>query len=79
MLVDGEQMILEVGKSLLKAFGYEGIFAKSGKRAIGIVLTFGSEIDMVLLDMIMPKMDGSQTFGSLREIQLALPIILSNG
>ena len=39
----------------------------------------GNELDLVILDMIMPGMDGGKTFDRIREIQPKLPVMLSSG
>jgi two-component system, cell cycle sensor histidine kinase and response regulator CckA len=79
LLVDDEQMIREVSSSMLMALGYDVIAVESGYAAIEKLLDPEIEISMVILDMIMPNMDGGKTFDRLREIQPDLPVILSSG
>ncbi len=79
LLVDDENMILEVGQELLKRLGYRVITAKNGEEAIEVVKRMRSEIDLVVLDMIMPDMNGGETFDRLREIRPGLPVILCSG
>jgi len=58
LLVDDEEMIVEVGAEMIRAIGYEVITASQGHQAIDIYKEKGAEIDVVLLDMIMPTMGG---------------------
>ena len=52
---------------------------RSGKEAIETYQKNKNEIDMVLLDMIMPKMDGSETYDRLKEINSDIKVLLSSG
>ncbi len=79
LLVDDEELILNVGKALLETQGYKVIVAQGGEQAVESMKKQGKEIDLVLLDMIMPGMDGSVTFDRLRELNPTLPVILSSG
>jgi CheY-like chemotaxis protein len=44
-----------------------------------VITDIGNIIDMVILDMIMPGMDGGTTFNRIREIQPDMPVLLSSG
>lgn len=79
LLVDDEELILEVGSSMLSEIGYEVITSKGGIQAIESLLSEQHRIDMVLLDLIMPGMDGNTTFDKIREISPTMPVILSSG
>lgn len=79
LLVDDEELILEVGKGMLSEIGYEVIACKGGIQAIDTLLSEQYRIDMVLLDLIMPGMDGNATFDKIREISPNMPVILSSG
>ena len=79
LLVDDEEMIIEVGQAMLAHLGYRVMVAHGGEEAVGTVKKMGNEIDLVLLDMIMPGMDGGKTFDAIRGIYPELPVILSSG
>jgi len=79
LLVDDEDMIIHVGADILKRLGYEVLTANGGEQAIGIFTKNKDSIDMVILDMIMPGMGGSETYSRLREIKDDVKVILSSG
>jgi len=79
LLVDDEEMIIDVGQAMLERLGYRVFAAQSGQRAVDVVTKLGNEIDLVIIDMIMPGMDGGKTFDRIREIQPEIPVMLSSG
>jgi two-component system cell cycle sensor histidine kinase/response regulator CckA len=79
LLVDDEEMIIDVGKGMLERLGYRTIAAKGGEQAIETVRRKGNEIDLVLLDLIMPGMDGGKVFDHIRRLKPKMPVILSSG
>jgi CheY-like chemotaxis protein len=48
-------------------------------QAVETILKMGDEINLVILDLIMPGFDGSKTFDRIREIQPDIPVMLSSG
>ena len=79
LLVDDEQMIIDVGQAMLERLGYHVEVATSGEKAIETVSMMKAELDLVILDMVMPDMDGGQTFDRVRKIQPDMPVMLSSG
>jgi PAS domain S-box-containing protein len=79
LLVDDEEMILEVGQAMLKKLGYKIVVTGGGQEAVEAVVKLGNAIDLVILDMIMPGMDGQITFERIREIQPEMPVMISSG
>ncbi len=79
LLVDDEQLIVDVGQAMLEKLGYRVIVAGNGEQAVDVISAVGYPIDLVILDMIMPGMDGHETFDRLRALKPAQPIILSSG
>jgi CheY-like chemotaxis protein len=79
LLVDDEDMIIDVGQALLTKLGYRVIGVHSGKEAVEVIHRQGDGVDLVILDMIMPKMDGGKTFDRIRDICPQIPVMLSSG
>jgi len=79
LVVDDEDMILEVSAALLEDLGYQVVKAKGGAQAIAFLEAQKETIDLVILDLIMPELDGIKTLDLLREIDPFVPIILSSG
>ncbi len=79
LLVDDEEMVINVSREILDTLGYRVIVARNGQEAIDIYKARQEEIDLVILDMIMPGMGGSETFNVLKEINPRIKVILSSG
>jgi len=79
LLVDDEKIVLEVGQELLGAMGYRVLTASGGKEAVKVFRKNRDEIDMVLLDMIMPHMDGGEAYDRMKEINPDIKVLLSSG
>jgi len=79
LLVDDEEGVLEVSKELLTLLGYRLYVAGSGQEAIAIYMEKQNEIDLVILDMVMPGISGGETFDRLRAINPKVRVLLSSG
>jgi PAS domain S-box-containing protein len=79
LLVDDEEMIIEVGQPMIERLGYHVFVASSGEAAIDVVQQRGDDIDLVILDLVMPGMDGGKTYDRIRDLRPAMPVILSSG
>jgi two-component system cell cycle sensor histidine kinase/response regulator CckA len=79
LLVDDEEMIVDVCKAMLEKLGYRVVVANGGAQAIDLIRQKGADIDLVILDLIMPGMDGGAVFERIRDIMPAVPVILSSG
>jgi CheY-like chemotaxis protein len=64
---------------MLKNLGYQVIVAASGAEAVEVISQRGDSIDLVILDMIMPEMDGGMTFDRLHAIMPNIAVLLSSG
>jgi PAS domain S-box-containing protein len=79
LLIDDEKMILDVGIELLEELGYTVMSAMSGQEAIDIFEKDRDQIDLIIMDMIMPGMGGGETFDRLRAIDPNIRVLLSSG
>ena len=79
LLVDDEALIIDVAQAMLERLGYRVLVCMGGQEAVKTITDMGDEIDVVILDMILPGMDGGATFDFIRQIQPEMPVILSSG
>jgi two-component system cell cycle sensor histidine kinase/response regulator CckA len=79
LLVDDEKIVLEVSREMLESVGYRVYAVGSGQEAITLFTEKRNEIDLVILDMIMPGISGGETFDRLREINPGIKVLLSSG
>ncbi len=79
LLVDDEAQIIEVTKTILENYNYQIITAKNGQEAIDIYTENQEEIKLVLMDIMMPEMDGNAAICKLKEINPQVKIIACSG
>ena len=78
LLVDDEKEILEIGVEVLQELGYEVVSAGDGQEALE-KFAARPDIDVVILDLTMPRMDGEQCFQRLRQLSPDVAVIMSSG
>ncbi|MEI7636545.1 MAG: PAS domain S-box protein [Syntrophus sp. (in: bacteria)] len=79
LVVDDEQVVLEVSKEFLESLGYRVYGVGSGQEALAVYLEKQHEIDLVILDMILPGLSGGDTYDRLRVINPGVLVLLSSG
>ena len=79
LLVDDEEVVLEVCAEMLRTMGYKVFMAGSGKDAVEIYKENKDNINIVILDMIMPDISGRETYERIKEINPKVKVILSSG
>jgi two-component system, cell cycle sensor histidine kinase and response regulator CckA len=79
LVVDDEEVVLEVATQMLKSLGYEVVTAANGREAVEYFTDHWQEVDLVIIDMIMPEMDGHGCIREMKRISPAVKSILSTG
>jgi len=79
LLVDDMDVIVEVGEEMIRNLGYRCLTAQSGRDAIHLYKTHHGAIDLVILDMILPEMEGKAIFDHLRKVDPGARILLTSG
>jgi PAS domain S-box-containing protein len=79
LLVEDEEVLRELGTELLNGFGYEVITAGNGREALDIYQTEGKRIALVILDLIMPEMDGRQCLKEILGVDPKARILIASG
>jgi CheY-like chemotaxis protein len=79
LMIDDEAPVLEVGERFLKFMGYHALLAKDGEEAVEIYQSQREKIDLVILDLVMPRMEGGEVFTRLKEISPDVKVLISSG
>ena len=79
LLVDDDDAVRDWCQELLGSFGYEVITAGNGKEAVEMCQTMGDSISLVILDLIMPVMDGRQCLAEILRIKPSAKVIIASG
>ncbi|HRS82543.1 MAG TPA: PAS domain S-box protein [Smithellaceae bacterium] len=79
LVVDDEPMILDVACEMLKRLNYRVITVSNGEAAIDLYRREKDRVDLVILDMVMPGMNGSEVFDAIRQIRPGARVLLSSG
>ncbi|MRR15415.1 MAG: PAS domain S-box protein [Deltaproteobacteria bacterium] len=79
LLVDDESSVIDVCRDILISLGYKIFTAGSGREAVALYALHKEKIDLVLLDMIMPGLNGAETYNQLKAINPHVKVILSTG
>ena len=79
LLIDDEETIRITAGAMLEDLGYQVISADHGASGIDILRKNPARFDLIILDMMMPVMNGSETLVRVREINRTVPVIISSG
>ncbi|MEQ8409750.1 MAG: response regulator [Gammaproteobacteria bacterium] len=79
LVVDDDEMVRNVTGRMLELAGYAVLMAGGGHEAIDIFKAEHSAIDLVILDVVMPKMHGSEVSIKLREMNPTIPVLFVTG
>lgn len=79
LLVDDDEILIEVIREILETAGYQVLTAFSGREALEIYEAWEGDIDLVMLDMIMPGMGGAETFRELKNMDPHVSVIIISG
>jgi len=79
LLLDDEEVVVDVGNEMLRKLGYDVLTARSGKEAIETFRAKRDEIDLVILDMVMPDMNGGDVYDNIKRIKPEAKVLLSSG
>ncbi len=79
LVVDDEPLVGDLAREALEGFGFRVFLARGGEEALEIFRREGGKIDLVVLDRVMPGLDGPETLERLRELRPGLKVILTSG
>jgi two-component system cell cycle sensor histidine kinase/response regulator CckA len=79
LVVDDEEPLCNLLRDVLTRRGYRVLVARSGEEALELYQRWRDEVDLVILDMIMPGMSGQETFEAILALDPNARVLLSSG
>ena len=79
LMIEDEDVVIEVTQAMLEMLGYRVMVAKTGKDATHIAETFDGQIDLALLDIKLPDMEGGKVYPLIMEARSNLKVIVFSG
>ena len=79
LIVDDEPLIQQVIQTTLEAYNYRTLLASDGFEAVSVYVEYSDRIGAVLMDIMMPSMDGLTAIRTLQELNPQVRIIATSG
>jgi len=79
LVIDDEEAIRQVACDILGSYGYRVRLAVDGEDGVAVYRQLAGQVDLVILDMVMPKQGGRETFLKLQEIDPRVRVLFSTG
>jgi PAS domain S-box-containing protein len=79
LLVDDEAMIRNLGRTTLERYGYHVLLAKDGVEALDVFRSHQHQVNLVVLDLTMPRMSGQDVARKLFEIHPSIRVLFASG
>jgi two-component system cell cycle sensor histidine kinase/response regulator CckA len=79
LLVDDEALVRNLGRTILESFGYRVLLANDGQQAIDVYQRERQRIQLILLDLTMPRVSGRDALRQLREINPDVRVLFASG
>ena len=79
LICDDEEIVLDVTSKILTDIGYKVILARDGLEAINLFRNNQDKVNLVLLDLTMPKFNGEEVYYRIREVNPKMSFIISSG
>jgi len=79
LVIEDEDLVIDVVHQILEGLGYRILLAKTGNEAVNIAKTFDGDIDLALLDIVLPDMDGNKLYPLIMKTRPNLKVIVCSG
>lgn len=79
LIVDDEEMVRDIGRAMLTRLGHAVSVAADGREALALLSSVAQPFDLVLFDMRMPGMTGSELLAQMKPISPSSRYVLSSG
>lgn len=74
LIIEDEEVLLDILTKKLQGHGFEVLAAKDGSEGLEHIRR--KEVDLILLDMLMPKIDGYEVLETMKNEEIKIPVII---
>ena len=75
LLVDDDDMVRSLTRQMLERAGYQVLHARDGEDAMELFMSHATEIAALVIDVVMPRMDGRQLYDNISELRPGVPVL----
>lgn len=79
LVADDEPAVLQLGRRMLERLGYTVLTAKDGQEAVDVFTAHSADVDCVILDLTMPRLDGAAACQAVRALRPSVPVVIASG
>ncbi|MBW2204184.1 MAG: PAS domain S-box protein [Deltaproteobacteria bacterium] len=79
LVIEDEELLVGLFREILERLGYRVLLAETGKEAVELAKTFDGQIDLALLDIKLPDMDGGRVYPLIMEARPDMKVIVCSG
>lgn len=79
LVAEDEPLVLELTRASLAAAGYKVLTAANGVEALAVIESRAQELDLAVLDVVMPQLGGEAVLRRLRELRPRIPVVFATG
>lgn len=79
LVVDDDASVRELAATTLRIAGWTVLTAENGEEALAIAGRYGADLRLIVLDLLMPVMDGQMTLANLRAVGSRVPVVVMSG
>ena len=79
ILIEDEEVVIEINQAMLERLGYRVLVARTGKEAVQLAETFDRDVDLALLDIKLPDMEGEKLYPLMMKARPNLKVIVCSG
>jgi two-component system cell cycle sensor histidine kinase/response regulator CckA len=79
LVVEDEGALAEMAREILEDLGHIVTLKRNGREAVDFFRTQGGDIDVVIVDMVLPDMDGARAFDEIKRLDPRAKVLISSG
>lgn len=79
LVIEDDKAVMDVTQAMIESLGYRVLMARTGTEAVEIARTFDGDIDVAVLDIGLPDIEGGEVYRTLMDVRPKLKVIVCSG